>query len=73
MTGVTHIAQRIGTLKWQWAGHITRQTNNRWGRKVLDWRPRIGGRSIGQPPTSWTDDILKVVGNRGMLVVQGRF
>ncbi|KAI8429904.1 hypothetical protein MSG28_000382 [Choristoneura fumiferana] len=42
---------------WQWAGHIARRTDNRWGRKVLEWRPRTGRRSVGRPPTRWTDDI----------------
>ena len=35
-TGVTDIARRINTLKWQWAGHIARRTDNRWGRKVFE-------------------------------------
>jgi hypothetical protein len=26
---VTDISHRISTLKWQWAGHITRRTDNR--------------------------------------------
>ncbi|KAI8440552.1 hypothetical protein MSG28_001794 [Choristoneura fumiferana] len=30
-TKVIDIAHRISTLKWQWAGHITRRTDNRWG------------------------------------------
>ncbi|KAI8426656.1 hypothetical protein MSG28_005425 [Choristoneura fumiferana] len=29
-------------LKWQWAGHIGRRTDGRWGQKVLEWRPRPG-------------------------------
>jgi hypothetical protein len=30
-TKVTDIAHRISTLKWQWAGYISRQTNYRRG------------------------------------------
>ena len=26
-TGVTNIAQRVGTLKWRWAGHICSSQN----------------------------------------------
>ncbi|CAH2235105.1 jg7514 [Pararge aegeria aegeria] len=44
-------------LKWQWAGHIARRTDGRWGLKVLEWRPRTGKRSVGRPQTRWTDDI----------------
>jgi hypothetical protein len=33
-TKVTYIAHRISMLKWQWAGHISRRTANRWGKRV---------------------------------------
>ncbi|CAH2235021.1 jg1290 [Pararge aegeria aegeria] len=56
-TRVTDIAQRVAKLKWQWAGHIARRTDGRWGLKVLEWRPRTGKRSVGRPPARWTDDI----------------
>ncbi|CAH2238553.1 jg6810 [Pararge aegeria aegeria] len=42
-TRVTDIAQRVAKLKWQWAGHIARRTDGRWGLKVLEWRPRTVG------------------------------
>jgi hypothetical protein len=48
-TKVTDIAHRISKLKWQWAGHISRRTDNRWGKRVLEWRPRLGKRSGGRP------------------------
>ncbi|CAH2240791.1 jg2491 [Pararge aegeria aegeria] len=35
-TRVTEIAQRVAKLKWQWAGHIARRTDGRWGLKVLE-------------------------------------
>ncbi|KAI8441130.1 hypothetical protein MSG28_009382 [Choristoneura fumiferana] len=65
-TRVTDIAKRISSLKWQWAGHIARRADGRWGRKVLEWRPRIGKRSVGRPPTRWTDDLVKAPGSRWM-------
>ncbi|KAI8433669.1 hypothetical protein MSG28_015667 [Choristoneura fumiferana] len=44
----TEIRQRTECkLKWQWAGHIARRTDNRWGREVLEWRPRTGRRTVG--------------------------
>ncbi|KAI8440612.1 hypothetical protein MSG28_001831 [Choristoneura fumiferana] len=46
-TRVIDIAKRISLLKWQWAAHIARRADGRWGRKVLEWRPRIGKRSVG--------------------------
>ncbi|CAH2267251.1 jg14719 [Pararge aegeria aegeria] len=41
-TRVTDIARQVTKLKWQWAGHIARRTDGRWGLKVLEWRPRTG-------------------------------
>ncbi|KAI8425468.1 hypothetical protein MSG28_007213 [Choristoneura fumiferana] len=64
-TRVTDIAKRISSLKWQWAGHIARRTDGRWGRKVLEWRPRIGKFSVGRPPTRWTDDLVKAAVHGG--------
>ncbi|CAH2215736.1 jg21577 [Pararge aegeria aegeria] len=49
-TKVTDIAQRISKLMWQRAGHVCGRTDGRWGRHVLEWRPRIGKRSVGRPP-----------------------
>ncbi|CAH2251085.1 jg11805 [Pararge aegeria aegeria] len=58
----TDKAQRVAKLKLQWAEHIARRTDRRWGPKVLEWRTRIGKRSVGTP-TSWTDDIRLVAGS----------
>ncbi|KAI8424651.1 hypothetical protein MSG28_003078 [Choristoneura fumiferana] len=57
MKDISYPAQRIRSFKWQRAGHIARRADGRWGRKVLEWRPRIGKRSVGRPPTRWTDDL----------------
>ncbi|RVE52335.1 hypothetical protein evm_002973 [Chilo suppressalis] len=70
-TGVYDIARRVSTLKWQWAGHIARGSDNRWVRKVLEWRPRTGRCSVGRPPTRWTDDIVKCAGSRWMAFYGG--
>ncbi len=71
-TKVTDIARRIAKTKWQWAGHIARRDDGRWGRKVLEWRPRAGRRSVGRPPTRWTDDLVKVAGRAWMRAAQDR-
>ncbi|CAH2244109.1 jg5120 [Pararge aegeria aegeria] len=39
-TRVTDIAQRVAKLKWQWARHLARRTDGRWGSEVLEWQPR---------------------------------
>lgn len=71
-TQVTDIAHKICKLKWQWADHIVRRTDNRWGRKVLEWRPRFGKRNTGRPPTRWTDDLKKTAGIRWIQRAQER-
>jgi hypothetical protein len=71
-TKVTDIARRIADLKWQWAGQIAGRTDGRWGRKVLEWRPRTGRRSVGRLPTKWTDDLVKVAGSRWMRAAHDR-
>jgi hypothetical protein len=43
---VSDIVYRIITLKWQWAGHISRRTDNRWGKRVLEWGPHFGKCSV---------------------------
>jgi hypothetical protein len=67
----TDIARRIADLKWQWAGHIAKRTNGRWGGKVLEWRPPGDAALVG-PPTRWTDDLVKVAGSRWMRAAQDR-
>ncbi|CAH2242429.1 jg20431 [Pararge aegeria aegeria] len=69
-TKVTDIAQRVAKLKWQWAGHIVRRKDGRWGPKVLEWQPRTGKRSVGRPPTRWTDDIKRVAGIGSIRIVE---
>ena len=46
--------------------NIARRTENRWGRKVLEWRPRTGRRSVCRSLTRWADDLVKVAGTRWM-------
>ncbi|CAH2235731.1 jg11390 [Pararge aegeria aegeria] len=42
-------------------------SEDRWplGFKVLERRPRTGKRSVGRPPTRWTDDIIESLGDAG--------
>jgi hypothetical protein len=61
-TKVTDKAHRINMLKWQWAGHISRRTDNCWGKRVLEWRPHLGKRSVGRPEARWSDDLRRTAG-----------
>jgi hypothetical protein len=71
-TKVTDIAHRISMLKWQWAGHISRRTDNRWGKRVLEWRPRLGKRSVRRPQARWSDDLRRTTGWSWMRVAADR-
>ncbi|KAL0891826.1 hypothetical protein ABMA27_015090 [Loxostege sticticalis] len=47
-TKVTDIALKISKLKWQWAGHVCRRTDDRWSRRVLEARDRVEWRRLGE-------------------------
>ena len=38
-TDVEDIVCRMKKLKWQWAGHIARSTDNHWTKIVMEWIP----------------------------------
>jgi hypothetical protein len=63
---VTDIAHSISTLKWQWAGYISRRTDYRWGKRVLEWRPRLGKRLQAR----WSDDLSRTAGGSWMRVAK---
>jgi hypothetical protein len=71
-TKVTDIAHRISMLKWQGADHITRRTDNRWGNRVLEWKQRLGKRSVGRPQAKWSDDLLRTAGRSWMRLPEDR-
>jgi hypothetical protein len=58
-TGVTDVIRKIKSLKWEWAGHIARMEDERWTKRVLNWRPYENKRPIGRPPERWDDDIKR--------------
>ncbi|CAH2207810.1 jg276 [Pararge aegeria aegeria] len=65
---VTDIAQRVAKLKRKRARHIVRRTLGFQGAKVY----RTGKRSVGRPPTMWTDDVKRVAGSRWKQAAQDR-
>jgi hypothetical protein len=71
-TKVNDIAHRISILKWRWAGHISRRTDNCWGKRVLEWRPCLGKLIAGRPQTRWSDDLRRTAGKSWMRVAEDR-
>ncbi|CAH2091627.1 unnamed protein product [Euphydryas editha] len=53
-------------LKWRWAGHIARLTDNRWTHTITLWKGPPGTRKRGKPVARWADDIIKVAGKKWM-------
>lgn len=50
------------SLKWRWAGHISRVTDGRWSERVLHWQVRDTRRGRGRPRRRWVDDIVQLAG-----------
>lgn len=62
-TKVIDAVQHAQRLKWRWAGHIARLSNNSWAKQLTKWKGPGGKRKRGRPNDRWTDDIVKVAGS----------
>jgi hypothetical protein len=71
-TKVTDKADRIAKLKWQWAGHVARQKNDRWTPRVISWRPWENKRPVGRPQKRWVDDVIPIAGKNWSSKAQNR-
>lgn len=61
-TKVVDIVERVTSLKWNFAGHIVRLTDERWNSRIIRWRPWEEKRGRGRPIMRWYDDIKRVAG-----------
>ena len=52
------VVRHILKMKWSWAGHIGRMTDNRWTKKCTRWSPS-GKRRRGRPRLRWADDLKR--------------
>jgi hypothetical protein len=71
-TKVTDKAHLISMLKWQRAGHISRRTENRWGKRVLDWTPCLSKRSVRRHQARCKDNLRRTAGRSWMQVAEDR-
>jgi hypothetical protein len=53
-------------------GRISRRTDYRWSKRVLEWRPRLGKRSVGRPLARWSDKLRRPAGWSWMRVAEDR-
>lgn len=68
---VCNVIKRIAWIKWYFVGYNMTINDNRWIRKIFEWRSLDTTRSQSRPPIRWTDDLKRHAGN-GLLYVQDR-
>lgn len=39
------VTEKVADLKWKWAGHVARRSDN----TILELQPKMGHRSLGRP------------------------
>ena len=49
-------------LKLRYAGHVVRESRQKWNHKMTTWVPHMGKRKRGRPKTRWSDEIVKGFG-----------
>ena len=59
-TGVRDIIGTIRKLKWQWAGHVARMSDNRWTTRLTAWIPRDRIRNSGRQNMRWCDKLENI-------------
>ncbi|VVC91592.1 unnamed protein product [Leptidea sinapis] len=48
------------------------RSDGRWGKKLLEWRPRKGFRNVGRQSARWTDDLVRATGKDWIRKTQDR-
>lgn len=71
-TKLTDILSQIDKQKWRWSGHLMRDKQGKWSKKVTEWYPRDGQRSRGRQRKRWSDDIKLTAGHLWSRVAQDR-
>ena len=61
-TKMQNIMIHIKQMKWRWAGHIMRLTDERWTKKITEWCPINKTRNRGRPARRWRDDLKLAAG-----------
>ena len=59
--GLESWVQTHRRMKWRLAGKLVRQTDCRWSKMLLDWRP-ASDRGRGRPKLRWTDHLERYAG-----------
>lgn len=59
-TGVNDAVSFAKSLKWRWAGHVSRREDNRWSKLLTDWLPRDCKRARGRQRVRWEDELKDI-------------
>lgn len=59
-------------LKWRWAGHVARMSDDRWTCRLTLWRGPAGIRRKGRPVTRWDNDIIKIAGKNWKTIAKNK-
>lgn len=71
-TKVIDALQHTHRLKWKWAGHVARLSDQRWTKLSTTWHGPTGTRSVGRPQERWKDEISKLAGENWIDKAQQR-
>uniref|UniRef100_A0A914UYA0 Endonuclease-reverse transcriptase n=1 Tax=Plectus sambesii TaxID=2011161 RepID=A0A914UYA0_9BILA len=67
VTKVVDIVKAARRRKWQWARKVATMSNDRWAKRITEWRPP-STRGRGRPRRRWRDIICKTAGANWMLM-----
>ncbi|XP_023946281.2 LINE-1 reverse transcriptase homolog [Bicyclus anynana] len=71
-TKLTDALHQALKLKWSWAGHVARCSDQRWTIKTTKWIGPQGKRNVGRPQKRWADDIIATAGKSWMTIARER-
>lgn len=61
--GIRDFIQESRRKKWEWAGHIIRACDGRWGNKIMYWFSE-SKRKRGRQKARWRDEIVEFIRNK---------
>lgn len=57
-------------MKWSCVEHVAHQSDSRWTKRIIHWRPRLHKISIDRPQKPWLDDVKIRLGGSWHQIIQ---